>query len=384
MPSNPAVTLHVGQMKTATTSLQAALYSARDELAAVGVQYFPAAGRYHNREAFDLLRRDPTSVASRSDVFRHTIEVALADGREYWSDFVRSVRERGGRSILSAEGLSVAGPGSVSLVASDLAGVPVRVVLTTRPLSTFVLSLYGELAKKLVVPDPDTMVRRVLRDLVDRGADSTFAWMHAGRIREVWQPIASDGWYEVAFGDGSIDEYQARFWQALGIDGASPPALPRENASLPIGALLAWQDDLRARSTRDRRVEGRTVTTLAAHDAATGAAPRSAVRFRADVAACVDRCFPVDAPALPVGSAEMDDLRHRIASAEPLLEFVPVAGVHGLDEEIAYWREVIARKRRAAAVRMTVARGLRLRRRDQPDWDRFREGAPEEEWGFEA
>jgi hypothetical protein len=381
MSSRPAVTLHVGQMKTATTSLQAALHASREPLDRVGIHYHPAVGTSHVREALDLLRQDTSSAAGRSPLMQHTMAAVLADGRPYWADLVRAARADGERTVVSAEDLSLLGPDGVARVAGDLGALPVRVVLTVRPLSAFVVSFYSEVAKKLVVPDPDTMVRRVVTALADDGGEGRFGWMLADRIRRTWEPIATDGCLVVALSPDAMGDYQRAFWQALGIDGVEPPPLPRENRTLPAGALLAWQEHLRATPTRDRRVEGRTVTVLAQVDASTPAAPRSAVRIRPDVAALVDAAFPADGPQ--AAADVMRALRDRATDPTPLVEFVPQGGgTADLDAETAYWRGVIERKRRAAVRRISVARRLRLRRPDQPDWDGFRDVDPGQEWEF--
>ena len=91
MSKSPVVTLHVGQLKTATTSLQAALSGARADLASAGMPIVePGGGPCHNREALDLLRRDEEGFAVRGEVFRHKTRAVLADGRPYWDDFVAS------------------------------------------------------------------------------------------------------------------------------------------------------------------------------------------------------------------------------------------------------------------------------------------------------
>ena len=233
MPTGPSVTLHVGQFKTATTSLQAALHDSRGSLEQIGVRYRPGSGQYHAGEAFDLLRQDAAAAYWRSAAFRHMVTVALADGRPYWAEFAAAARSHPGRTLLSAEPLSMAGPAVGEQAARDLAGLPVRVVVTTRAVSRLLPSAYGEWAKRFVLPDLETFVRAVLRSLLDDGHSGRHAWMRPDAIRAAWQPIATDGWHEIALDDASIDGYQEAYWRAMGIEALPAPALQTENQSMP-------------------------------------------------------------------------------------------------------------------------------------------------------
>ena len=375
------VTLHVGQLKTATTSLQAGLFASRDELERAGVRYRPGAGRHHNREAYDLYRGDETAFGIKSAAFQHTVRVSLADGRPYWADFVESVHTHPGRTVLSAEVLAFAGPSTTALVARAFADVPVRIVVTTRPASQLVISIYGEWAKKYALPDPDAVARTILLSLVEQGPATRHAWMVVDTLRSAWGPLATDGWYEIPLGEGPIEAYQREFWRALGIESALPPPLARENQTLPTGALLAWQEHLHEQEGYDHRVDGGTMARVLKDLSRRPSAPRSRLQLREDVAAMVDDCFPSRASVDAAPASRVDELRARLTGGEPVTESVPIGAPRSLDEEVEYWRRALDRNRRLVSVRIGVARRLGLRRSQQPEWDRFRDDAPARQGG---
>ena len=382
MVTSRAVTLHVGQLKTATTSLQSGLFAARNALVVSGYDYRPAAGRYHLREALDLMRRDPESASRMSRRLQHTTRVILAEHNCYWPDLVNSVKRHSGRTLLSAESLSFAAHPTAARVARDLDGVPIRIVATTRPLSGMVVSAYGELAKRFVMPDADAFVRGVLLRLLEEGDESRFSWLLARRLRSVWAPIATEGWFEVPFGDQSAAEYQRAFWRAMGIESIDPPGMPEENSSLPAGALIAWQEHLRRAGTYDARVDGGTVMALMAVNAERQAAPRSRLRLTVSVAALVDRCFPHSVAADEPADHAVAMLRDRLRTPAALVEYEPIGVPVELDQEVAHWRAVLVRKHRVVGARIAVARFLRVRRSAHPDWDRFRGETPLESIEF--
>ena len=87
-----SLSLHVGQPKTATTSLQAVLFDMRSELEGVGVHYRPGLWHSHNVEAFDLLQQDGETFERMSAVYRHKVKVFLAERASLWDQFVESAR----------------------------------------------------------------------------------------------------------------------------------------------------------------------------------------------------------------------------------------------------------------------------------------------------
>ncbi len=374
--SGACVTMHVGQLKTATTSLQAGLFASRGALDRAGVQYHPGAGRHHNREAYDLFRRDDESFDFKSTAFQHTVKVALADGRPYWPDFVGSVHRHPGRTILSAEVLAFAGAGTTELVAQAFPDVPVRIVVTTRPLSQLVISIYGEWAKKYPLPDPDAVARTILTGLIERGPASRHSWMTVDRLRSVWGPVATGGWHEVPLGGRPIEAYQLAFWRAVGIESLVPPPLATENRTLPTGALLAWQEHLHEQGSYDHRVDGGTIARVLRGLSEKSSAPRSRLQLRGDVAQLADACFPSLADVAAAPRATFDELRDRLAGSEPVTESVPVGAPQSLDDEVEYWGRTLERSRRLVRARIGVARRLGLRHSQQPAWDRYRDESP--------
>jgi hypothetical protein len=278
--------------------------------------------------------------------------------------------------VLSAEPLSYASSTTSTRVAEALQDLPVRIVVTTRPLSQLVLSAYGEWAKNLRLPDPDIVVRRVLASLLANGHASRFSWMLVGRIREVWRPSATDGWHEVLLEATPDDDFQHNFWRALGIDETVPPAMPRQNRSLPFGALVAWQAHLRSQTRYDHRVDGGTITEVARFNESSVSAPRSRLAWSGDMASLIDAAFPLaESTGWNVDQARRQ-LRDRVGARASFIESKPIDDAHSLDDEARYWARVIVRRRRVVRARIEVARRLGVRRGHHPDWDAFRHDNP--------
>lgn len=368
--SGATLAIHAGQLKTATTSMQAVLWESRDRLAEAGVSYRPAVGRYHNRETYSLLAADPEWRDGRTARLQHTIRVALSDGTPYWPDFVDAVRRHEGLSLMSCEGLSFARPRDAVRLAGDLDGIGRRIVITTRPLSQMIVSAYAEWAKKHALPDLDETARRVLVGLLRDGLDSRYSWMLAERVRSVWSPIATDGWAEIPFDANRMADYQAAVWTALGVEGVVPPRVRSENLSLPTAALTSWQRHLHRQGAYDPRVDGGTMARLLSHEAARRGRGRVRISITAEAAAAIDAAFPVAGP--PEGRRDLEAL---LQTREPLTRLV--GGVEGeFEDEIAIWDGLFARHRRIVHARITLARALGVKRSHSPDWDRFRDEAP--------
>ena len=101
------------------------------------------------------------------------------------------------------------------------------------------------------------------------------------------------------------------------------------------------------------------------------------MRLDTDVARLVDAAFPIDPEAGPLDQRALDALRERLGRPEPLTAYEPIGDAHTLDAEVAYWSGVLDRRRRTVRTRIAVARRLGVRRRRHPDWDRFRDEAPD-------
>ena len=375
------VTLHVGHLKTGTTSLQAMLHESRAALAARGVIYAPSVGRYHTREAFDLLESDSVFTARRSPTLAHTMRVALAEGRGQWEGFAQAAQRSDRRTLLSAESLSFASPISVARARASLGDLPLRVVVTVRPLSELLVSHYAQWARKRVLPPVDDVMRIVLRDLLRHGDEGPFSGMLTGHLRKQWEPVADDGVATVRFDASDMPGFQRRYWAAMGIPGEAPSVVPRENESLPAGAQIAWQAHLGRRGRYDNRVDGGTLARVLGSSMMRGSGSGLRLRLRPEVAELVDASLPIEPTGHDSPETSAAALIDLLASDEPLTQFVG----GGLREheakqralaEAEIWEARFRRSRRIVALRIGAARRLGLRR-DPSDWDRFRGEAPE-------
>jgi len=125
--------VHIGPSKTGTTSLQAAMWSARHELRRQGVHY-AGRGRHSGAAARAVADRpSPHSDDRRTPPIRH------------WNAIVREAERAGdARVLFSSEYLAHARPRAIRRVAADLGPERVHIVVTLRSLPRLLASRWQQ------------------------------------------------------------------------------------------------------------------------------------------------------------------------------------------------------------------------------------------------
>lgn len=150
-----SIMLHIGAHKTGTTSLQAALYEAREALAEQGVFNLVPVGAESANIAARAAQRLPASGTSGSPV-----------DYEVWEQLVASsAKHRGSRVAISAEAFAVSEPTVIENIVRDLGRDRLHVVITLRPLAKILPSqwqqdLHGAWQSSAF----DTWLKEVLKD----------------------------------------------------------------------------------------------------------------------------------------------------------------------------------------------------------------------------
>ncbi|MER5938775.1 hypothetical protein ABT121_15800 [Streptomyces sp. NPDC001928] len=124
--------LHIGPHKTGTTSIQGALFAARDDMARYGVEW-PAATR-HPMEAV-------LAACARAGMLGDTPPT-----ERHWERLLERVRATGRRtSVLSSEFFADApDDDTIARIAEQLGGDPVHVLVTLRPLARIMPSQWQQ------------------------------------------------------------------------------------------------------------------------------------------------------------------------------------------------------------------------------------------------
>lgn len=150
-----SIMLHIGAHKTGTTSLQAALYEARETLAAQGVFNLVPVGSESANVAARAVQRLPASGTSGSPV-----------DYKIWEQIVASsAKHRGSRVAISAEAFAVSEPAVIENIVRELGRDRLHVVVTLRPLAKILPSqwqqdLHGAWQSSAF----DTWLKEVLKD----------------------------------------------------------------------------------------------------------------------------------------------------------------------------------------------------------------------------
>jgi hypothetical protein len=125
--------LHVGPHKTGTTSLQAALYGARDAMQAQGVRH---AGKSRN---------PASAVRAVTGQPSPTSDDKSPPSIRFWKDLVSEIRGAGdARVVVSSEFFAWAKPDVIARIADDLGRDRLHVVVTIRPLGRLLPSQWQQ------------------------------------------------------------------------------------------------------------------------------------------------------------------------------------------------------------------------------------------------
>lgn len=168
--------LHIGPHKTATTALQGALWSARDDLLLQGVRH---AGRSRN-----------PSTAVRAVTGQGSGYSDQPPSIRYWRDLAREIRgSREPRLVVSSEFLAAARPDAIRRIADELDPSRVRIVVTVRPLARIIPSHWQQNVQAGAAWSLDAWIESLLTGN-KANLDAGFWWLQRhDRLIERWVEV---------------------------------------------------------------------------------------------------------------------------------------------------------------------------------------------------
>lgn len=223
------VVLHVGAMKSGTTSLQALLFENRSALAEQGL-LVPG-------ETWGDQARAVTEVA----------RTWRADGAR-WSALVAEIRDWPGPAVVSMEYLGPFDPPQIDAVVSTLRGAPVEVVLTVRDLNRSLVSMWQETVqngRSWTWADYLSAARRsrprrwAPREVPEAGRTFWRQQDMVGMVRRWGEAVGPDAVSLVTVPPPGAerDELTRRFARAVGFSAAG--LVPGEAANASLGLVSA-------------------------------------------------------------------------------------------------------------------------------------------------
>lgn len=251
-----SIMLHIGAHKTGTTSIQAALYSAREALAAQGVYNLVPRDHETANIAARAAQRLPPSGTSGSPV-----------AYEVWEQMVATSESlRGSRVAISAESFAVSEPSVISNIARDLGRDRLHVVITLRPLAKILPSqwqqdLHGAWQSQAF----DAWLEEVLRDPrpsarlgpIEIPHPFWFRHRHDYLVNRWAEVLGAERITVVVVDDHRKESLFETFEQLLGVrDGTLPRDVSARNRSMTLQEMAFMQryGELLARSELGRRV----------------------------------------------------------------------------------------------------------------------------------
>lgn len=362
--SLPDVVLHIGQPKTGTTTFQNLLAQHRDRFCEVGVLY-PDLGQVNQWLVMgELLLQDPETQVRLPTGLRDHLTELLAGRDGQFDRLARQCREfSGARIIISAENLVYAGEHTVERL-YDVFGSTraVNVVVTTKPVSMLLGSSYQQLARTQAVDDFDTWVRTALDELMTSPGHSSMGWLRTDLLRRHW---TRPGWQTTLVDmSGRPETSTAKLWQQV-VPRVSCPALAAlDNRSYPAAIVAANQVFIRRHpDVTVSRFQDLQRRAFAGHlrDPDYGALGR--FTLRPDVRSLLDRAFPQTGDD-EMASRDVEELRQRLASSEPLTEVELAPGVSHRDwaKKVAGLASLLDREHKPLLAQRTARRvrtGLR-------------------------
>lgn len=251
-----SIMLHIGAHKTGTTSIQAALYSAREALAAQGVYNLVPRDHETANIAARAAQRLPPSGTSGSPV-----------SYEVWEQMVATSESlRGSRVAISAESFAVSEPSVISNIARDLGRDRLHVVVTLRPLAKILPSqwqqdLHGAWQSQAF----DAWLEEVLKDPrpsarlgpIEIPHPFWFRHRHDYLVNRWAEVLGAERITVVVVDDHRKESLFETFEQLLGVrDGTLPRDVSARNRSMTLQEMAFMQryGELLARSELGRRV----------------------------------------------------------------------------------------------------------------------------------
>lgn len=245
--------IHVGLMKTGTTTLQHMLAANQASLSEHGIVY-PAGREFnHTTAVSELLRSDPEAQPrlTGAEVAKLRRSKTMLEGR---FNLLQSVYESAAPHrvrVVSAENLVSAGPRTIRRVVSGIAGDgDVSVLVTTRRLEKLLPSNYQQQARVAPLPRFESWLRTALRRLSVSKADHPLWSLRADVLRDEWEHVHPT-WHVVDMDADSFDAGLRDAWKVLAPEVAYPGVRGVEqNRGSSAEYIAALQAFLRERGGR--------------------------------------------------------------------------------------------------------------------------------------
>ena len=183
MNAKPTLIIHIGPMKTGTTSLQVALHSSRKALAAHGIAYLTSQHAANaNMAALGLM-----GSASAGDDDWFLWDRSNTD----WLSLKSAIRSiPAAQTVISAEAFALCGDQAIAELQQVCSGFDVHLVITLRRISDLVPSYWQENAKRRPYPALNDFVHRIVQQEQGDIISKKFWRYHEhDRLIHRWQSI---------------------------------------------------------------------------------------------------------------------------------------------------------------------------------------------------
>lgn len=352
------VVLHIGLMKSGTTSVQQLLYAHASRLRSHGIDYLDV-GQYNQMLCFVELLCQDTHATQRfpSGLVRHHSEVS-AEVSGLWAKLGSAVETSPAeRVLISAENLVYAGKATVDAIRDQFHSQKLHVVITHRPASLLVPSNFQQQARIASVGSFESWCRRELALLAKPQPEGSLASLRLSDLGALWRRRAD----KVTFVDTSGDHVETlpRMWEALtGLNAETAPvataASNRGMAAEFVAALQAFIASHPERSVAQLREIGRAGYRTYIDRVGR---PHYQWVLESNLAEAVDRA------CLLVGDADSSPLSERLLRDQPLAELREVVRGGEFDRlRRSALRDIVAADRRLRPRRAYRAARARLRR----------------------
>lgn len=359
--SDDAWLVHIGPLKSGSTSLQHTLAASTLELEAAGIVYpiIPGGREWNQTTAFlDLYREFPgdyCGMAWHDRIIRK--EPWLYAG--HWDKLIELSQCPDRRLIWSSEALSGATSSVVERIVSSMDRPLSKVLWLYRPLSAIIPSFYQEDTKSSPVPDFENYVRDVLGLLLRSNHPHAFSWMDASWVRAQWEPHCED--YMVVGDDNFSPESVDRCFQVL-VGGGHPEqqVRKRSNQGLSAAANEALRQALIHVRPKYVGASFATVQNMATYDSPLG----GKYRLKPDVAKAVDDAW--GRPSAGEAKERAVDRARSLLHSSNALTYVDLPQGANFDDEVASLRSRVQRELTRRDVRTRIGMLRRRVRRQQP------------------
>jgi len=183
MNAKPTLIIHIGPMKTGTTSLQVALHHSRKALAAHGIAYLTS--QHAANANFAALGLMGHASVEDDDWF-------LWDRRNTeWRKIASTIRSiPAAQIVLSAEAFALCGDQAIAELQHECSEFDVHLVVTLRRISDLVPSYWQENAKRRPYPSLNDFVHRIVQqEERDKVSKQFWRYHEHDRLIHRWQSI---------------------------------------------------------------------------------------------------------------------------------------------------------------------------------------------------